>query len=249
MNRFAGKIALITGGTSGMGLATARRFLDEGASVVITGRSRAGLDKAVAELGAERVTAVVADTSDLDDIDRLMSVITEEHGRIDVLFANAGVGGFANFAEVTPEFFDEVVGVNFKGLFFTVQKAVALMGTGSSIVLNSSWTINRGMSIATVYSATKAAVHNLARTLSADLGPRGIRVNSISPGYIATRMAAEAMDDETRAAAAAETVSGRLGTSEEIAGTVAFLASADAAYVNGQDLIVDGGLVGAIPVG
>ncbi|HEY1176826.1 MAG TPA: SDR family oxidoreductase [Phytomonospora sp.] len=247
MNRFEGKIALITGGTSGMGLAAARRFLDEGASVVITGRSRAGLDKAAAELGSERVTAVVADTADLDDVDRLMSVVAEKHGRIDVLFANAGVGGFRPFAEVTPEFFDEVVGVNFKGLFFTVQKGVALMPAGGSVVLNSSWTVNRGMSIASVYSATKAAVHNLARTLAADLGPRGIRVNSISPGYIATRMAAESIDEETAKAAAAETVAGRFGTSEEVAGTVAFLASEDAAYVNGQDLIVDGGLVGAIP--
>lgn len=248
MNRFAGKIALITGGTSGMGLATARRFLDEGADVVITGRSQAGLDKAAAELASDRLTAVVADTAKLDDIERLMSVIAEKHGRIDVLFANAGVGGFANFTEVTPEFFDEVVDVNFKGLFFTVQKGVALMPAGGSVVLNSSWTINRGMSIATVYSASKAAVHSLAQTMAADLGPRGIRVNSISPGYIATRMAAEAMDDDAREAAAAETVAGRLGTSEEIAGTVAFLASEDAAYVNGQDLIVDGGLVGAIPV-
>ena len=248
--RFTGKIALITGGTSGMGLATARRLLDEGAHVVITGRSQAGLDKAAAELGDdERLTAVVADTADLAAIDGLVDAIRAKHGRLDVLFANAGVGRFQLAADVTEADFDETVNVNFKGLYFTVLKSLPLMGEGGSIVLNASWTINRGMAIASVYSASKAAVHNLAHTFAAELGPRGIRVNSVSPGYIATRMFAGAVDEAGAEAARAETSLGRLGTSEEIAAAVAFLASDDASYVHGQDLVVDGGLVGSVPLG
>ncbi|MEV0651041.1 SDR family oxidoreductase [Phytomonospora sp. NPDC050363] len=248
MTRFDGKIALITGGTSGIGLATARRLLDEGAHVVITGRGQAGLDKALATLDSPRVTAVAADTGSLDDIDRLMSVVAEKHGRLDVLFANAGVGTFKPFAEITPEDFDGSVDVNFKGLFFTVQRSLPLLADGGSIVINASWTLHRGLPTATLYSATKAAVHNLARTVAAELGPRGIRVNSVSPGYIGTRMSDEAMGEEGQRAAAAETLAGRIGTSEETAAAVAFLAGGDASYVNGQDLVVDGGLLGSIPV-
>lgn len=246
MNRFQDKIALITGGTSGMGLATARRLLAEGAQVVITGRDSARL-AAAAESLDNPVTTVVSDTGNLSDIDRLMATIRERYGRLDVVFANAGIGTFAPSAEITEADFDRTVDANFKGLFFTIQKAVPLMGEGAAIVINSSWTINRGLPVASIYSATKAAVHNLARTLASDLGPKGIRVNSISPGYIATAMSAESMGADGLRTAAAETVAGRLGESDEIAAAVAFLAGPDASYVNGQDLIVDGGLLGAVP--
>lgn len=246
MNRFQDKIALITGGTSGMGLATARRLLAEGAQVVITGRDSARLAAAVESLD-NPVTTVVSDTGNLSDIDRLMATIRERYGRLDVVFANAGIGTFAPSAEITEADFDRTVDVNFKGLFFTIQKAVPLTGEGAAIVINSSWTINRGLPVASIYSATKAAVHNLARTLASELGPKGIRVNSISPGYIATAMSAESMGADGLRTAAAETVAGRLGESDEIAAAVAFLAGPDASYVNGQDLIVDGGLLGAVP--
>ncbi|HEU5028673.1 MAG TPA: glucose 1-dehydrogenase [Spirillospora sp.] len=247
--RFMSKVALVTGGTSGMGLAAARRLLDEGARVVVTGRDQGRLDAAVKELdGGDRVLAVRADAASLTDLDALMERVRVRFGRLDVVFANAGVGAFSSAADVTEDEFDRITGVNFKGVFFTVQKALPLLADGGAIVLNASWTLHRGLPVAAVYAATKAAVHNLARTLAAELGPRGIRVNSISPGFIDTPMfRGAAPTDEEAAAYGAQVVSGRIGTAEDVAGAVAFLASADAAYVNGQDLLVDGGLVTAIP--
>ncbi|WP_172382953.1 SDR family oxidoreductase [Streptomyces sp. MNP-20] len=250
MQRFTDKTALITGGTSGMGLATARRLLDEGAHVVITGRDEARLARAAAELDAPgRVLAVRADASSLADLDALMSGIEDWRGGLDTVFANAGVGVFKPSAEITEADFDHAVNVNFKGVYFTVQKALPLLRDGGSLVLNASWTLHRGLAVASVYSATKAAVHNLARTLGADLAPRGIRVNSVSPGYIDTPMYREANPDPAaESAVTAQVPLAALGRAEEVAAAVAFLSSADAAYVTGQDLVVDGGLVGSVPV-
>ncbi|MFI0373482.1 glucose 1-dehydrogenase [Actinomadura sp. 1N219] len=245
--RFAGKTALITGGTSGMGLAAARRLLDEGASVVITGRDQARLDAAAKELDAgDRVLPVRADAASLPDLDALMETVRERHGRLDVVFANAGIAVFGPAAETTEADFDNAVDVNFKGVFFTVQKALPLLAADAAIVINASWTMHRGLPIGSVYSATKAAVQSLTRTLAAELGPRGVRVNSVSPGYIDTPMYRGAVPEDEADAIRAQVASGRIGTPEEVAGVVAFLASADAAYVNGQDLIVDGGLVAAV---
>ncbi|MGW3349997.1 glucose 1-dehydrogenase [Nonomuraea rubra] len=239
--RFDGKIALITGGTSGMGLAAARRLLAEGARVVITGRDKARLDAALDDLGGgDRVLAVRGDVADLADLDTLTATIRDRYGRLDVVFANAGV---ASFGEVTEAEFDRIVTTNFKGVFFTVHKTLPLLADGAAIVINASWTLHRALPGASIYAATKAAVHNLARTLAADLAPRGIRVNSVSPGYIETPMFHDNISAEAEAAVLAAVPAGRLGTAEDVAGAVAFLASAEASYVNGQDLIIDGGLV------
>ncbi|MGP4029147.1 glucose 1-dehydrogenase [Actinomadura sp. 3N407] len=245
--RFANKVALITGGSSGMGLATARRLLDEGASVVITGRDRARLDAAAKELdGGDRVLAARADAASLPDLDALMETVRERYGSLDVVFANAGIAVFGPAAEMTETDFDHAVDVNFKGVFFTVQKALPLLTADAAIVVNASWTMHRGLPVGALYSATKAAVQSLTRTLAAELGPRGIRVNSVSPGYIDTPMYRGAVPEDEADAIRAQVASGRIGTPEEVAGAVAFLASADAGYVNGQDLIVDGGLVAAV---
>ncbi|MFJ8076767.1 SDR family oxidoreductase [Streptomyces sp. NPDC096176] len=246
MNRFTGKTVLITGGTSGMGLATAHRLITEGAHVIVTGRTRARVDTAVQQLGPN-ASGVVADSADLAAVDTLMQRVRERHGRLDSLFANAGTGTFLPFDKVAETDFDHGVDVNFKGAFFTVQKALPLLADGGSIVINASWTIHRGNSVLTLYSATKAAVHNLARTLAAALSPRGIRVNSISPGYIDTRMyPSAALSAAEMKALTGRIAAGRFGRPEEIAAAVAFLASSDASYVNGQDLVIDGGLVGAV---
>ncbi|PDP87826.1 oxidoreductase [Glycomyces fuscus] len=248
VSRFDDKVALITGGTSGMGLATARRLLEEGARVVITGRDKDRLDAAVEELGGgDRLLAVRGDAADLADLDTLAALVQDRFGRLDVVFANAGVASFQPVGEVTEAEFDRVSDINFKGVFFTVQKALPLLADDAAIVINASWTLHRGMAGATLYAATKAAVHNLTHTLAAELGPRGVRVNSVSPGYIETPMFHAAVREEEKEGVAAEVVSGRLGTAEDVAGAVAFLASADASYVNGQDLVVDGGLVAALP--
>ncbi|MDF5756257.1 glucose 1-dehydrogenase [Spongiactinospora sp. TRM90649] len=243
-SRFIDKIALITGGTSGMGLATARRLLAEGAQVIITGRDKTRLDKTVAELGGDdRVLAVRGDVADLADLDALATAARDRYGRLDVLFANAGVASFEHGGDVTEAEFDRMVNTNFKGVFFTITRTLPLLSDGAAIVINSSWTRNRGLPGATVYAATKAAVHNLTHTFAVELAPRRIRVNSVSPGYIATPMLHENVSPEDGAAVVAAVPAGRLGTSEDVADAVAFLASDEASYVNGQDLIIDGGLV------
>ncbi|GGT36661.1 SDR family NAD(P)-dependent oxidoreductase [Nonomuraea spiralis] len=255
MNRFLNKTVLITGGASGMGFATAQRLLDEGAYVVISGRDQVRLDTAAARLtdalpesGSGRVLAVRADVASPADLDLLMRRIETWRGGLDAVFANAGVGVFKPSAEITEAEFDHTVGVNFKGVFFTVQKALPLMRDGSAIVINASWTLYRGLSVASVYSASKAAVHNLARTLGADLAPRGIRVNSVSPGYIDTEMYRDANPDpESAAHNSAQVPLGAIGHADNVAAAVAFLASDEAAYITGQDLVVDGGLVASVP--
>ncbi|MBN6050568.1 SDR family oxidoreductase [Nonomuraea sp. RK-328] len=247
MTRFTGRTALITGGTSGMGLATAHRLVTEGAHVIVTGRTRRRVDQAAAALGP-RALGVVADAADLNALDGLMDLVETRYGRLDVVFANAGVGTFASFADITETDFDHTVGVNFKGVFFTIQKALPLIADAGSVIINASWTLHRGNGVLTLYSATKAATHNLARTLAAELAPRGIRVNSVSPGYVDTPMYPAAALSETEAAAiTSRVVAGRFGRPEEIAAAVAFLASSEASYINGQDLVIDGGLVAAIP--
>ncbi|WP_030790660.1 glucose 1-dehydrogenase [Streptomyces sp. NRRL S-920] len=247
MNRFTDQTVLITGGTSGMGLATAHRFVAEGAHVIVTGRTRARLDAAVEELGP-RASGIVADAADSGAMDALMETIRDRHGQLDSLFANAGTGTFLPFEKITEPDFDHGVDINFKGVFFTLQKALPLLADGGSIVINASWTLHRGNSVLTLYSPTKAAVHNLARTLAASLAPRAIRVNSVSPGYIDTPMyPAAALTTSEAEAVTGQIVAGRFGRPEEVASAVAFLASADASYINGQDLVIDGGLVGAVP--
>lgn len=250
MQRFTNKTALITGGTSGIGLATARRLLDEGAYVVITGRDQTRLDAAVAHLDAvdDRVLAHRADAASLSDLYALMRRIETWRGSLDAVFANAGTGIFKPTADITEDDFDRTVDINFKGVLFTVQKALRLMPRGGAVVINASWTLHRGLPVASVYSASKAAVHNLARTMGSDLAARGIRVNSVSPGYIDTAMWREANPHpDAEARNSAEVALGALGHPDEVAAAVAFLASEDAAYITGQDLVVDGGLVGSVP--
>lgn len=246
MERFTNRTVLITGGGSGIGFATARRLLDEGAYVVISGRDTERLADATSRLGAgERLLAVTSDVARLPDLDLLMRRIETWRGRLDAVVANAGIGIFKPSAELTETDFDRTMEINFKGVFFTVRKALPLMRDGGAIVLNASWTLHRGLPIASVYSASKAAVHNLARTLGADLAPQGIRVNSVSPGYIDTEMYRRSSAEP--GAEASQVPLGTLGHPDDIAAAVAFLASDDSAYITGQDLIIDGGLLGSVP--
>ncbi|GAB2806226.1 SDR family NAD(P)-dependent oxidoreductase [Lentzea nigeriaca] len=228
------KTFLITGGGSGIGLATARVLVEEGARVVVTGRSEERLAAAREELGVE---TVVADVSKLSDVEALMDRV----GEIDGLFANAGIGVFTEFEKVTEEDVDRVLATNFKGVYFTVQRA--RLKPGASVVINASWTVHRGLVGASLYTASKAAVHSLARTLGAEMP--GVRVNTVSPGFIATDMFKDnVVDDEPYRR---QVVMGRLGEPEDVAHVVSFLLSDRAGYVTGQDFVVDGGLVGAIP--
>jgi NAD(P)-dependent dehydrogenase (short-subunit alcohol dehydrogenase family) len=249
-HRFEGLVALVTGGSSGMGLAAARRLLSEGAHVVITGRDKARLDTAAEDLRStlaptDRVVAVAGDAASLVDLDALVTTVRDRFGRLDVVFANAGVAAFEPAEQTSEAEFDRVVDINFKGVFFTVQKLAPLLTDGAAVVINASWTIQRGLPGASVYAATKAAVHNLTHTFAAELAPRRIRVNSVSPGYIETPMFDDNVTPEARAAVVAAVPADRIGTAEDVAAAVAFLASGEASYINGQDLIIDGGLVTA----
>jgi len=245
--KLAGKVALITGGSSGIGLATAKRFVDEGAYVFITGRRQNELDDAVRQIGRE-VTGIRGDVSKLDDLDALFAALQTQKGRLDIIFANAGTGGFAPLSQITEEHFDNQFNVNVKGMLFTVQKALPLMRPGGSIVLNASIVSITGSPAFSVYSASKAAVRSFARTWCVDLKDRGIRVNAISPGIVPTPgyhtslgMTQEQVDQYVQSSIGA-IPSGRAGTPDEIANAVAFLASDESSYINGIELFVDGGL-------
>ena len=245
-HKLAGKIALVTGGTSGLGLATAKRFVDEGATVVVTGRRQAELDAAVRELGGDTL-GVRGDVASLADLDRLFAAIRAAFGRLDVVFANAGGGAFVPLGEVTEAHFDKYFGTNVKGTLFTVQKALPLMTTGGSIVLTGSMVSRKGMPGFTVYAATKAALRSFARTWAVDLRGRGIRVNVVSPGTVVTPAyktelgMTDGQIEAFVAQAAATTPLGRAGTPDEVAKAVVFLASDDSSFVTGIELFVDGG--------
>ncbi|MEM5388159.1 glucose 1-dehydrogenase [Paraburkholderia phymatum] len=246
MNRLADRTAVITGGSSGIGLATAQRFVDEGAYVFIVGRRQAELDKAVQQIG-RNVSAVQADVTKLEDLDRLYSVVRRERGSIDVLFANSGSIEHRTLDEITPGHYDATFNVNVRGLIFTVQKALPLMADTGTIILTSSIAGVKGLQAHDTYSAAKAAVRSLARTWTVELKDRGIRVNAISPGAIDTpiidsQVTTAAQADELRTRFAAATPLGRIGRPEEIASAVLFLASEDSSFVAGIDLFVDGGL-------
>src|SRR6516225_2265577 len=246
MGRLSGKVAVITGGNSGIGLATAKRFVEEGAQVVITGRRQQELDRAAATIG-KNVTAVQGDVSRLEDLDRLYAIVCEKHGSIDILFANAGVGSLAPLGAITEEHFDREFGINVKGVLFTVQKALPLLKDGGSIILNSSIAGQKGLGGFSVYNATKAAVRSFARTWTSDLKERKIRVNTISPGPIATPLVgkiglSKEQTDQFAASLVSQVPLGRPGQSEEVASVAVFLASDESSYITGIDLNVDGGL-------
>ncbi len=245
MGRLDGKIALVTGANSGIGFATAKRFVAEGAYVYITGRRDAELARAAAAI-ARNVTAVPGDVSKPADLDRLFAQIQRDKGRLDIVFANAGVAKFAPLGTITEEFYDSIFDVNVKGLLFTVQKALPLMPEGGSIIVNASVVASKGLPANSVYSATKAAVRSFARTWTTDLKSRRIRVNAVSPGTIDTPglndlLASSDVGEQRRKAITSAVPLGRFGTPDEIATAVVFLASDDASYVTGAELFVDGG--------
>jgi NAD(P)-dependent dehydrogenase (short-subunit alcohol dehydrogenase family) len=245
--RLERKIAVITGGNSGIGLATAQRFVVEGAYVFITGRRQEELDAAVKLIG-KNVTGVQGDVSKVADLDRLYSTVKKLKGRVDIVFANAGGGGFAALGTITEEDFDKTFGTNVKGVLFTVQKALPLLVDGGSIILNASITSMKGMNAFSVYSATKAAVRSFARTWSMDLRARKIRVNALSPGLVPTpgyRNIGIDNDEKLKellAGAEPGIPMGRAGTTDEVAKAAVFLASDDSSYITGIELFVDGGL-------
>jgi NAD(P)-dependent dehydrogenase (short-subunit alcohol dehydrogenase family) len=246
MSKLAGKVALVTGGNGGLGLATAKRFVAEGATVYISGRRRKELDSAVREIGAG-VTALQGDISNLADLDRIFATIREQSVRLDILFANAGVGEFVPLGQITEAHFDRIFDINVKGTVFTVQKAIPLMSAGGTIVINGSMVSIKGMPAFSVYAATKAALRSFARTWSVDLKGSGIRINVVSPGTVITpgyrrSGMSDAQIDQIKEGVAASAPLGRVGTEDEIASAVVFLASDDSSYMTGADLFVDGGV-------
>ena len=244
--KLEGKVAVVTGGNSGIGLATAQRFADEGAHVFITGRRQGELDAAVKRIGAN-ATAVQGDVSKLADLDRLYATVKQKQGRVDVLFANAGGGQIAPLGAITEEHFDKTFDTNVKGLLFTVQKALPLFQDGGSIILNASIVASKGMEAFSVYSATKAAVRSFARCWTVDLKSRKIRVNVVSPGPIDTPGLnnlglTQEQGEQFKASVVGAVPMGRMGSPDEIAKAVLFLASDDSSYVTGTELFVDGGM-------
>ncbi len=245
MNKLEGKIALITGGSSGIGLATAKRFVNEGAYVFITGRRKLRLNAAVKEIG-RNVTGVRGDVSNLADLDRLFTQIEREKDKLDIVFANAGIARYTPFGTITEEYYDSVFDINVKGLLFTVQKALPLMPDGASIILNASVVASKGLPTSSVYAATKAVVRSFARTWTTDLKDRRIRVNAVSPGLTDTPGLSELLASSEAGEQVLRMFSntvplGRLATPDEIAKAVVFLASDDIRYVTGSELFVDGG--------
>jgi len=245
MGKLDGKVAVITGGSDGIGLAAAQLFSQEGATVVITGRDQARLGSA-GQHGGGKIDAVRSDISVMTDIEQLCAYVKTRYGHVDILFANAGVGRPGLFAQVTEEDFDFTVNTNFKGTFFTVQKITPLMASGSSVILTTSTLDQQGRPYVSVYSATKAAIRSLARSLAAELSDAGIRVNALSPGLIDTDQArkvgmSEEMIKQSNAHLHTLIPMHRSGTADEIARAALFLASDDSSYVTGSELCVDGG--------
>ena len=245
MGKLEGKIALITGGNSGIGLATAKQFVEEGAYVFITARRDAELAAAVKEIG-RNATGIRGDVSNLGDLDRLFAQIKNDKGKLDIVFANAGIAKYAPLGAITEENYDSIFNINVKGLLFTVQKALPLMPDGAAIILNASIVASKGLAANSVYSATKAAVRSFARTWTTDLKTRRIRVNAVSPGSTDTPglsdlLASSEVGEQRKKMIANAVPLGRFGTPDEIAKAVVFLASDDASYIAGTELFVDGG--------
>ncbi|WP_419307081.1 SDR family NAD(P)-dependent oxidoreductase [Chromohalobacter israelensis] len=240
MSRLHGKIALITGGASGIGLASAQRLIDEGAFVFITGRRQDALDNAVEALGSN-ARAVQADVTKPEDLDRLFETIQKEKGHLDILVANAGVGEFASLGQITEEHYDYIFDINVKGTLFTVQKALPLMTNGGSIILTGSTVGSMGTPAMSIYSASKAAVRNLVRSWAHDLRGSGIRVNVMSPGPTKTDKLMELLPSEALSEMNRTVPLERLGDPKETAGAVAFLASDDSSFMTGSEVFVDGG--------
>jgi NAD(P)-dependent dehydrogenase (short-subunit alcohol dehydrogenase family) len=247
MSKLQNKLAVITGGNSGIGLATAKMFIAEGAKVIITGRNQKNIDEALKELG-DNAVGILADTANLTHTNNLVKQITEKFGKVDVLFVNAGIAKFASIEQITEEFFDETININLKGAFFTAQKFIPILNDGSSIIFNTTIAFHVGMPNASVYAASKAGLLAYAKVLATEVSARSIRVNSVSPGPIATPIydklgfpqeAIEAMG----ANLSSKTLLKRFGQSDEIAKVVLFLASDDSSYITGIEIIADGGLL------
>jgi NAD(P)-dependent dehydrogenase (short-subunit alcohol dehydrogenase family) len=247
MSKLEGKVALVTGGNSGIGLATAKRFVSDGAYIFITGRRQSELDAAVKQIGENNVSGIQGDVSNLADLDRLYATINDEKGYIDILFANAGVGELAPLGTITEAQFDKTFGINVKGVLFTVQKALPLFRDGGSIILNASIAASKGIAASSVYNATKAAIRSFARTWTVDLKHRKIRVNAISPGMIETPglnglTQNKEQLEQFKTSFVSTVPLGRVGSPDEVAKAVSFLASDESSYVNGIELFVYGGV-------
>jgi NAD(P)-dependent dehydrogenase (short-subunit alcohol dehydrogenase family) len=246
MSRLEGKVAVVTGGSSGIGLATAQRFVEEGAFVYITGRRQQELDRAVSRIG-RNIAAVRGDVQSLEDLDRLYAQVAAEKGGLDVVVANSGIVEHQRLGEITPEHFEKTFGVNARGALFTVQKALPLLRDGGSIIVIGSIAAEMGFSAHSTYSATKAAVRSFVRTWTAELKLRGVRVNAISPGPIDTpiidsQAATKEGADKIRSNFVSVIPLGRMGRAEEVANAALFLASDESSFVAGIDLVVDGGM-------
>ena len=244
-NKLEGKIAVIIGGTSGIGLATAKRFVEEGAYVFISGLYQKEVDETISEIG-KNISGIQSDVSKLADIDKMYDVVKDQKGHIDILFANAGIIEFAPLGEISEEHFDKIFDIDVKGLLFTVQKALQIFQDGGSIILMASVGSSKGSAVLSVYHAAKAAVRSFARSWSLNLNQRNIRVNAISPGPIDTPFVSQVLNDQQTENFLKNSVNstsiGRMGSSDEVAKAVSFLASDDSSYITGIELFVDGGM-------